>query len=131
MRVKTLVKEFRRLLNHYDLKKSEIFIVPNVKEWAESKGISEDNPFRLGLGAKRSNSNIWDIVLKEDIKRGDIEGVLSAMFYHGFEHINELRKLRHFVLHLFLHEIAHAKGVREELEADNWAYKELGNTLKQ
>ncbi len=126
MDVKTLEPRFRQILDNQKLKSTVIYIVDSVKDWANAHGITEKNPFRLAIAGKRSNSEIWDIAIKSTITTEEIKGATSGMWFKGFKHYKELEEnLEKFIFHTFLHEIAHAIGMKDELEADNWAYDEL------
>ncbi|MFH1827027.1 MAG: hypothetical protein ABH812_01165 [bacterium] len=126
MDIKTLEPKFNNILNNHQLKSTNVYIVESVKHWANTQGLKEDNPFLLAMTLCRNNSDIWDIAIKSKINSEEAKGVTSGMDIRGFKHYKELEKdLEKFIFHTFLHEIAHIKGVKNELEADNWAYDEL------
>lgn len=125
MHTKSLATTFANILSTYGITQAEIIYVPNVQDWANTNSLPDNNPERIAMTARRSNSNIWDIILKEDIDENDIPGVTGAMHYRGFKYVDKIADVKTFVLHTFLHEVAHALGHKEELDADYWAYEEL------
>jgi len=53
--------------------------------------------------------------------------VLGALEFGGFE-VSRLREPRRFLVHLFLHELAHAQFPdATEQECDDWAFLRLSN----
>lgn len=129
MKTKSLNPLFIEILSNYGLGNSEVLIVESVKDWAVEHGINELNGLRIAMTVRQKNTSIPFIIIKDNIVEDDMPGVLGAMQFSGFRHYSELMELRMFVIHTFLHEVAHGLGVKEEKDADEWAWKELNHWL--
>lgn len=125
MHTKKFDNTFSQILELYGLNETIIIYSSNLALWAKKNGVNEINSGRIAMALRRKDSQVIDIVLKETIEEKDIPCITSGMWYRGFEHYNELKNLKKFIIHTFLHEVAHCLGKKDELEADNWAWSEL------
>jgi hypothetical protein len=127
MNTHNIREKINQLLSRYNIDSSQLTIVSSVQEWENIHGITDNNSFRLAVAARRKNSNVWDIIIKANIEEENCEGVFGAMLYRGFSELDHLKDMgiEAFILHLILHEIAHTKEIKAEIDADKWAYEEL------
>lgn len=113
--------ELDRMLARYGLPPEALLLVPSVQEWAQSKGLVEDDPWRLATAFPA----IGGVVMMSPLL-SDFMGSTSTFIHLGLDRYqwvieNDLRAVKH----LLLHEIAHLRGIPDERGADEWAYNEL------
>lgn len=122
-----IYKEFlKEIIKEYGLNNSYLYIVPNIQKWATERGIEERNPYRAAMVAFRKESNTPDFIFLNVIPDDEIESIKTVMIYHGFANkVNKLKDEILFLKHTILHEIAHAKGIKDETAADRWAFEEM------
>lgn len=118
------------VIKEHGFNDSCLYIVPSIQEWARKNNIEENNPDRAAMVAWRTETNIPDFVFLKVIPDDEIASIKSATMYYGFfNQINKLKDDASFLKHTVLHEIAHAKGIKDEKEADKWAFEKLEECL--
>ena len=126
-----ITKEHLRKLieaaNNYDFPLEEIKIVKSIQEWCVENGIEENNPFRTGKCLMNRETKEYKILLAQEITPEMQNSVISLMELRGYgTEIEALKSPSNFLLHLLLHEIAHAKDSNwSEKECDYWAFEQL------
>jgi len=105
----------------------DVQIVPSIQAWCEDRGLPETNPFRSGKTVRNNVTGHYLILLAQEITGSTQNSIISAMELRG--HIDRTGVLRSpdtFLLHLFLHELAHAQFPEaSEDECDEWAFSQL------
>ena len=134
IRTENYLDHLRNVANSYAFPLEQIEAVPNIKEWCDNNGIPEENPYRVGKCLKNSKTKKYRILIVKEITPDMISSVINVLEYNGFE--NEVANIKEnggFLLHLMLHEIAHAMHPAwSENECDLWAFKEWqSNPLKR
>jgi hypothetical protein len=125
MRLKTLQSRIEKLIRKHNIVLDKLFLVPDMQQFLASEGITEDNQNRLGRTFSKPDGHTV-IVFKEDIKKTDAKSVSGLILYNfGIDEYRKIRKIKPFILHLILHEIAHAKNIPDEKNADIWAFQNL------
>ena len=115
------------VLSTTQAKIQDALIVDSVNEWAKEHGQDERN--RLSPRAARcftlSDSGNWLIVLAAEITPRMPKSIRSGLQMRGFD-ITPIIDDRAFLVHLFLHELAHTlHPVATEDECDEWAFGHL------
>ncbi|MET0028324.1 MAG: hypothetical protein ABW101_11870 [Candidatus Thiodiazotropha sp.] len=115
------------IAKQYNFPLEKIEAVPSIMDWCKSKDIEEDNPFRTGKCLRNSETGEYLILLAQKITPDMQNSVIGALEFRGFSSDTEvLYKPLAFLMHLLLHEVAHAIGdMWSEEECDSWAFKEL------
>ncbi len=113
----------------YEFPLESIEVVSSIIGWCKEQGIEEHNPFRTGKCLRNRETGNYKILLAEEITGEMQNSVISAMEVWGYDsEIEVLYNDRKFLLHLLLHEVAHAKNDQwSENECDSWAFAELEN----
>ncbi|MCU7927390.1 MAG: hypothetical protein KZQ97_13225 [Candidatus Thiodiazotropha sp. (ex Dulcina madagascariensis)] len=115
------------IAQQYDFPLENIEAVPNIMDWCETRDIEENNPFRTGKCLRNSETGEYLILLAQEITADMQNSVIGALELRGFSSNTEvLHKPLAFLMHLLLHEVAHAIDYKwSEEECDSWAFKEL------
>ncbi len=115
------------MAQQYDFPLEKIEVVPSIMDWCENRDIEEDNPFRTGKCLRNSETDEYLILLAQKITPDMQNSVIGALDLKGFSSDTEvLYNPLAFLMHLLLHEVAHAIGDKwSEEECDIWAFKEL------
>ena len=103
----------------------EIQIVSDIQEWCSIRGIEENNPFLAGKCLLDNTTGKYLVLLREEITPEIKESAINAMQLREIDTkpINDTKK---FVIHLLLHEIAHAANSEwSESECDLWALDQI------
>jgi hypothetical protein len=119
--------DLNTLVSKYEFPLENIEVVPNIQEWCKTKGLVEDNPFRIGKCLKNRTTEKYKILLVSEITDDMQSSVLGGMLLsHDEDETDILLDPKYFVTHLLLHEIAHARnGSWTEYECDKWAFNEI------
>ena len=132
MKKQTIItKEYLSLLikvaHQYDLPLEGIEIVSSIQEWCKEIGIEEDNPFRAGKCLRNCETGKYKILLAEEITPEMQNSIIGAMSLRDYSlKIEILENPKAFLIHLLLHELAHARNEEwSENECDRWAFEEL------
>jgi hypothetical protein len=106
----------------------EIKIIPSIKDWCSSNGITETSEDRAGKCLRNQSSGKHIILLAETVSDEEKESIIGAMSFHGSssKDLEILTDEWAFVKHLLLHECAHAFN-REfsEYQCDCWAFDKM------
>jgi len=87
--------------------------------------VPETNHGRTGKTVRNSTTGAALILLPEEITLSMQRSVLGALEFHGYD-VAQLREPRAFLVHLFLHELAHAQFLEaSEQECDDWAFSQF------
>jgi len=124
---KEYLEKLTQIAQQHDFPLEEIESVSSIQEWCKVRGIEENNPFRTGKCLRNRESGKYIILLAEEIT-GDMQSsVISAMEFRGYgPEVEALENPFLFLVHLLLHEVAHAKNDKwSEKECDAWAFEEL------
>jgi hypothetical protein len=122
--VKPMREELERLIAGYELGGLTLLLVPSVHEWLLDHQIESNNPFRLASFAHLADGTRW-IVMRDELTSDD-PGSTSLFFHIEWPDYDWISgDLARFARHLALHEIAHARGIMDEAEADRWTVPEL------
>ena len=121
------VEKLQRIATRYAVELEAIKVVPSVKAWCDEHGVPETNHRRAGKTVRNNMSGAALILLPEEITPSMQSSVLSAMELHGYD-VAQLREPSVFLVHLFLHELAHAQFPdASEQECDDWAFSQLAH----
>jgi hypothetical protein len=115
-----------KMLADYNLREEWLAIVPSVQEWCQTKGIEEDNPFRIAKCICRSDGT-RDIVFADKLTDAMIQSAKGSMVCRGF--LSEVESLDtdfKFLVHTVLHEIAcpELKTI-DQATRDKWAFAHM------
>jgi len=125
--VQSLQSEVRETIRLFGPPNCELLLVGSVKEWANSLGIAEQDPFRAAMAVVRNPDRVPTIVMLKRITEDFRGSVIGALLYNGFR--NEADRLKDpatFLEHLVLHEIAHlVLDNPSESDCDVWAFDKL------
>jgi hypothetical protein len=104
-------------------------IVPDVDQWCINHNIIDSKeyyPFRVARHLYSNEKDQHLILFAKEITQGMMDSVISLVIIRlGNEHQDIIKDELSFIKHTTLHEIAHAKGIFDELEADKWAMQQL------
>ena len=121
-------REIELLVNSFGAYVKQVLIVPNIQSWCLANGVEESSLNRTGKCLQDDKTGKHLILLKREISESQKESIISAMELRGTnnEEIAQLCSPKAFVMHLVLHECAHALyDDFSELECDEWAFKRL------
>jgi hypothetical protein len=119
------IEELQRVANRYSVELEAIKVVPSVKAWCDECGVPETNHWRTGKTVRNNITGAALILLPEEITSSMQNSVLGALESYGYD-VEQLREPSVFLLHLFLHELAHAQFPEaSEQECDDWAFSQL------
>jgi len=110
--------------------KGELEFIANVSEESEKLGIQQSSPDLLGLCIRSKESGEHRILISQTIPRHKRDSVITGMYARGSrpEDIELPADDTNFLMHLVLHECAHAtSSAFSELECDDWAFEKLRN----
>jgi hypothetical protein len=121
------ISKLVEVAHKYDIPLEKIESVPSIMDWCKNRGIEEDNPFRTGKCLRDSETGKYLILLAQTITPEMQNSVIGVLELNGFSlHTEVLYKPLAFLMHLLLHEVAHAIDEKwSEEECDSWAFKEL------
>jgi len=112
----------------FDAIVEEIKIIPSIKEWCYSNGITETSEDRVGKCPRNQSTGKHLILLAETISYEEKESIIGAMSLHGTssKDLEILADEWAFVKHLLLHEFAHAVNSEfSEHQCDCWAFDKM------
>jgi hypothetical protein len=122
--MRPLRDELQQLVASYGLDEVKLALVPSVHDWLVARGTRCDSPFRQASFVTLSDKTRWIVLLEEITSHHPGQ---TTLFRHiewdDYEWISE--NLARYARHLVLHEVAHARGIRGEAEADRWTVQEL------
>ncbi|HUD45063.1 MAG TPA: hypothetical protein VMR41_05955 [Patescibacteria group bacterium] len=125
MQLKKLQSRIEKLIKKHNIILDKLFLVPDMQQFLDSEGITEENQDRLGRTFSKADGHTV-IIFKDNIIKKETKSVLGFIIYNfSIEEYKKLTRIKPFILHLILHEIAHAKNIHEEKDADNWAFQNL------
>lgn len=112
----------------FDTFVEEIKIIPSIKEWCTTNGITETSENRAGKCLRNQSTGKHLILLSEIVSDDEKQSIIDAMSFHGSSS-KELEILTDewaFVKHLLLHECAHAFNHEFiEHQCDCWAFAKM------
>jgi len=103
-------------------------IVPSITNWCKSNGIDDTSPFSPGRCLRNTESGKYLVLLSECVSDDEKQSIIDGMVYRGCTPIDTELLIDEwlFVMHLVLHECAHAFNPSfSELECDNWAFERM------
>jgi len=123
---------FKHLVEHLDMKESDLVIVESVAGWCREHGIKEKDeqkPVKLvssnGTGRRMLvNGMIPDKVIEERINAARIRGQLKSI---GSDWTEKLNSPTRKIAYLFLKEFASTMPelVYDDLAADEWIFEQM------
>jgi len=120
----------KAVADRYDIL-ADVEAVPSIQDWCQARNITEERPFRAVRTLRNHATGRYLILLAcriTDEMVASIEGGLYAREF--FSEASALSDVDSFMVHLILHEIAHAlDNTRTEDECDRWAFGELSYHL--
>jgi hypothetical protein len=119
--------KLEKIINYYVVSFEVLDIVPDIMKWSEEHRIEEDNPWRAGKCVRNLETGKYRILLAEEISYEMRRSIIGAMEIRGFsDSADVLNDEEKFLVHLLLHEIAHAlHNDWTEDDCDKWAFTEL------
>ena len=104
-----------------------IEVVPSIQAWCEIHGIDESHSSRMGKTVRNLSTLKARILLAEEITPQMQSNVCVVLDSRGFgDRTEELEDSARFLLHLFLHELGHARDdSASEQDCDTWAFLRL------
>ncbi|MGC1818121.1 MAG: hypothetical protein WA900_10760 [Casimicrobiaceae bacterium] len=112
----------------YPVRLQGIEVVPSIRDWSVAHGLEESSHSRMGKTVVNNETGASLILLAAEITPEMQSQVIFGMEARG--HFDEAQPLRGdaraFIVHLLLHEMAHARFPdATEIECDDWAFAEL------
>lgn len=133
MNTRNYYELFRYLMEQHCLLQEDILFVENIAEWCKEHGIPEsDNEKPLKLISKTPMG--CKMLIREDIPEKVIEERINALRIRGqvqnavVDRGELLDSDQKKLAYLFLSEYASSlPDISDELDADNWAFEQIGN----
>lgn len=125
--VQSLKSDVHELIRLFGPPNCELLLVDSVKEWAQSVGIHEEDPFRAAMAVVRQPGGVPTIVMLPRISDDIQRSIIGALLFRGLgDDADRLKDPATFLEHLVLHEIAHlVLEAPSESECDEWAFERL------
>jgi len=110
-----------------------IEVTDDIQKWCDTHGgVTENNPFRAGKCIRNDATKNYRILLRAEITEGIQQAVIDRIELNGLSsEVKTLNNKKSFLIHLVLHEVAHAQH-NDWLEdaCDEWAFQEMGRWVK-
>jgi len=134
IRTKKYLPILQQIANSYNFPLEAIEITDDIQQWCSEHGLPENSPFRAGKCVFNSATKKHRVLLRAEITEEIQQSIIGKMDFSlkAFtDKITDLNNKKYFLIHLILHEIAHAKHNEwSESCCDEWAFKEMRQWTK-
>lgn len=135
-------KIFTKILLKYGIPPDTLVFVNDRNQWLREHNLQikeQENPNIFATTIHWGKDDLWQIIVKKEISFDDVMLAITTKKTYGFNTIDIFKAIHQgevnyrqkvFAIFTLLHEIAHRKGVEDELAADKWAYNEVREYLE-